>query len=48
MLLFVVLAQAFLFFILDKNSIEPQYNSNGFKGFIAVIMDSYSLSIGDF
>ena len=48
MLLFVILAQAFLFFILDKNSEKPKYNGNGFKGFIAVIMDSYSLSIGDF
>ena len=48
MLIFVIVAQGILFYILDRNSEEAVYTDKGFKGFLMVIMDSYKLAVGDF
>ena len=48
MLIFVIVAQGILFYILDRNSEEQVYTEKGFKGFMMVIMDSYKLAVGDF
>lgn len=46
MLGFIVLAQTLLFWILDQNTIEPNYA--GFAGFGNCLIDSYRLALGDF
>ena len=45
-LLFFVITQTILFWILDQNSNEPKYE--GVDGFANCFVDSYRLALGDF
>lgn len=48
MLMFVIITQAIVIWVLDENSIEPVYRNNTIKGFFRAFLDSYKLAIGDF
>ena len=46
MLAFIILSQTVIFWLLDRNSQDPKYDS--VSGFASCFVDSYMLALGDF